>query len=571
MISADGIEDGGRGIDTGREQSASVISADGIEDGGRGIDTRYQQSAPVISADGISVLYSGVPALRDVSIALRPGTIHALAGENGAGKSTLMRVLAGARVPDGGTIVLAGVPVQFRTPRDAHRAGIRMIQQELSLVPHLSAAENIVLGAEPRRWGVIDREAVRSRAAHAIASLGVPIDADAPVARLSLAHRQLTEIAKALSGDGTGSLRVLILDEPTAILSAHEADALHERLRALRAGGLAILYCSHRLDEIERSADEVTVLRDGACVATGTARDMPAAVLIPLMVGRALEHETWTSTESTGPAVLAVEHLSTGAVTSVGGPRRASRVPIATRSGDPALAPATDVTDVSFVLRAGEIAGLIGLVGAGRTEVALALIGALRRTGGTVTLRGAPIRPRWPRDAIARGIGYIPEDRAASALILHDSVRANTTLAALRSFTRWGVVRRSRERGVAQRWAEALRIKTPSIETPVQQLSGGNQQKVVLARWLVAGDPALSVLIADEPTRGVDVGARAEIYGALRELAGKGTAVLVITSDLAEAMALCDRLLVMREGRMVGELAGSDRTPERAAALMVPS
>jgi ABC-type sugar transport system ATPase subunit len=525
----------------------------------------------VISADGITVRYSGVPALRNVSIALLPGTIHALAGENGAGKSTLMRVLAGARVPDGGTIVLNGVPVQFRTPRDAHRAGIRMIQQELSLVPHLSAAENIVLGAEPRRWGVIDREAVRSRAAHAIASLGVPIDADAPVARLSLAHRQLAEIAKALSGDGTGSLRVLILDEPTAILSAHEADALHERLRALRAGGLAILYCSHRLDEIERLADEVTVLRDGACVATGTARDMPAAVLIPLMVGRALEHETWTSTESTGPAVLAVEHLSTGAVTSVGGPRRASRVPIATRSGDPALAPATDVTDVSFVLRAGEVAGLIGLVGAGRTEVALALIGALRRTGGTVTLRGAPIRPRWPRDAIARGIGYIPEDRAASALILHDSVRANTTLAALRSFARWGVVRRARERGVAQRWAEALRIKTPSIETPVQQLSGGNQQKVVLARWLVAGDPALSVLIADEPTRGVDVGARAEIYGALRDLAAKGTAVLVITSDLAEAMALCDRLLVMREGRMVGELAGSDRTPDRAAALMVPS
>jgi ABC-type sugar transport system ATPase subunit len=529
----------------------------------------------VISADGITVRYSGVPALRDVSIALLPGTIHALAGENGAGKSTLMRVLAGARVPDGGTMALNGVPVQFRTPRDAHRAGIRMIQQELSLVPHLSAAENIVLGAEPRRWGVIDREAVRSRAAQAIASLGVPIDAGAPVARLSLAHRQLAEIAKALAGDGTGSLRVLILDEPTAILSAHEADALHERLRALRAGGLAILYCSHRLDEIERLADEVTVLRDGGCVATGAVRDMPAAVLIPLMVGRALEHETWGRTESTdaglGPVVLAVEHLSTGAVTSVGGPRRAPRMPIATRSGDPAIAPAASVSDVSFVLRAGEIAGLIGLVGAGRTEVALALIGALRRTGGTVTLRGAPIRPRWPRDAIARGIGYIPEDRAASALILHDSVRANTTLAALRAFARWGVVRRARERAVTQRWAEALRIKTRSIETPVQQLSGGNQQKVVLARWLVAGDPALSVLIADEPTRGVDVGARAEIYGALRDLAAKGTAVLVITSDLAEAMALCDRLLVMREGRMVGELAGGDRTPERAAALMVPS
>jgi ABC-type sugar transport system ATPase subunit len=210
-------------------------------------------------------------------------------------------------------------------------------------------------------------------------------------------------------------------------------------------------------------------------------------------------------------------------------------------------------------------------VGAGRSEVALALIGAVRRSGGSVTLRDVPIHPRWPRDAIRQGIGYVPEDRAASALILHDSVRTNITLAALRSLARWGVVGRVRERRVTQRWIDALRIKTRSIETPVQQLSGGNQQKVVLARWLAAGDPSLSVLIADEPTRGVDVGARAEIYGTLRDLADKGTAVLVITSDLAEAMALCDRLLVMREGHLVGELAGDDRTPERAASLMVPS
>ena len=241
------------------------------------------------------------------------------------------------------------------------------------------------------------------------------------------------------------------------------------------------------------------------------------------------------------------------------------------RAGDPEIGPATGVSGVSFVLRAGEIVGLIGLVGAGRSEVALALIGAVRRSGGSVTLRDVPIRPRWPRDAIRHGIGYVPEDRAASALILHDPVRTNTTLAALPSLARWGIVGRVRERLVTQRWVDALRIKTRSIETPVQQLSGGNQQKVVLARWLAAGDPSLSVLIADEPTRGVDVGARAEIYGTLRDLADKGTAVLVITSDLAEAMALCDRLLVMREGRLVGGLAGDDRTPERAASLMVPS
>jgi ABC-type sugar transport system ATPase subunit len=537
--------------------------------------------APVLSAAGITVRYSGVPALHDAGIDLYPGTIHALAGENGAGKSTLMRVLAGARIPDSGTITLAGGVIRFRTPRDAHRAGIRMIQQELSLVPHLSAADNIVLGAEPRRWGVIDRRALRLRAAQAIASLGVPIDADAPAERLSLAHRQLTEIAKALAADGTSNLRVLILDEPTAILSAHEADALHDRLRALRANGLAILYCSHRLDEIDRLADQVTVLRDGECVATGPVREMPARVLIPLMVGRPIEQESWRNADSTGagalalPVTLAVEHLSTGAETTARGSSAASsaaaRVHTAVRAGDPTIASAGTVLDASFVLRAGEIAGLIGLVGAGRTEVALALIGALRQTGGTVTLRDLRIQPRWPREAIRHGIGYIPEDRAANALILHDSVRANTTLAALRSLARWGVVRRARERDVTQRWAGALRIKARSIETPVQQLSGGNQQKVVLARWLAAGDPALSVLIADEPTRGVDVGARAEIYGALRNLAAKGTAVLVITSDLSEAMALCDRLLVMREGRIVGELAGSDRTPERAASLMVPS
>jgi ABC-type sugar transport system ATPase subunit len=534
-------------------------------------------TAPVLSAAGITVRYSGVPALQDVRIDLYPGAIHALAGENGAGKSTLMRVLAGSRIPDSGTLTLAGEAIRFRTPRDAHRAGIRMIQQELSLVPHLSVADNIVLGAEPQRWGVIDRRALRLRAALAVASLGVAIDPAAPAERLSLAHRQLTEIAKALAAGGTSNLRVLILDEPTAILSAHEADALHERLRALRSSGLAILYCSHRLDEIERLADQVTVLRDGACVATGPVCEMPARVVIPLMVGRTIERESWLSTENAGPkaealpVVLAAEHLSTGAETTARRSSTASRPHTAVRAGDPAIASAGTVLDASFVLRAGEIAGLIGLVGAGRTEVALAVIGALRRTGGTVTLRDVPIQPRWPREAIRSGIGYIPEDRAANALILHDSVRTNTTLAALRSLARWGVVRRGRERDITQRWADALRIKTRSIETPVQQLSGGNQQKVVLARWLAAGDPALSVLIADEPTRGVDVGARAEIYNALRGLAAKGTAVLVITSDLSEAMALCDRLLVMREGRIVGELAGSDRTPERAASLMVPS
>ena len=326
--------------------------------------------------------------MRDASIDLYSGTIHALAGENGAGKSTLMRVLAGARVPDSGTITAGGELLRFRNPRDAHRAGIRMIQQELSLVPSLQAAENIVLGAEPRRWGVIDREAVRLRAAKAIASLGVPIDADQPAGRLSLAHRQMTEIAKALDAGGASTLRVLILDEPTAILPAHEADALHERLRALRANGLAILYCSHRLDEIERLADQVTVLRDGACVATGPVRDMPASVLIPLMVGREIERQSWRAPSGAqpGPVVLAADHLSTVSRT----PEAAVRAPAApagARVGDPEMGSAAGVLNATFVLRSGEIVGLIGLVAHGRSETALALIGAIRRTGGTVTVR----------------------------------------------------------------------------------------------------------------------------------------------------------------------------------------
>jgi L-arabinose transport system ATP-binding protein len=535
-------------------------------------NTRVMTTAP-LSATGITVRYAGVPVLRDVAIELQPGAIHALVGENGAGKSTLMKVLAGARPPDTGTIAMHGEVVQFRSPRDAHRAGIRMIQQELSLVPGLTVAENIVLGAEPSRWGMIDRRALRARAARAIDGLGASIDSDRPVERLALAQRQMVEIAKALAADAPGGLRVLILDEPTAILSAHETDALHTRLIALRSRGLAILYCTHRLDEIDRLADHVTVLRDGVRVGGGPIRALPPAALIPLMVGRAIERRRWRAPAgmAAGPVVLAVEHLTTVPGTTSRAASRASRTRSGSRSGDPPVIASTDVRDATFDLRAGEIVGLVGLVGAGRSEVALALIGALPRTAGTVRLRGSPIQPRWPRDAVRAGIGFVPEDRAASALISHDSVRVNTTLVALRGLARWGVVDRARERSTTRHWVESLRIKTPSIETPVRRLSGGNQQKVVLARWLAAGESRLSVLIVDEPTRGVDVGARAEIYDALRALATNHTAVLVITSDLVEAIALCDRLLVMRDGRIVGELTGADQTAEDVASLMVPS
>jgi ABC-type sugar transport system ATPase subunit len=519
-----------------------------------------------LAAAGITVRYAGLVALSDVAIDLHPGTIHALVGENGAGKSTLMRVLAGARAPDAGTLAMHGHAAHFRTPRDAHRAGIRMIQQELSLVPAFTAAENIVLGDEPSRWGVLDRRATRVRAERAIDGLGASIDLNTPVERLSLAHRQVVEIAKALAADAPSGLRVLILDEPTAILSAHETEALHARLVTLRSRGLAILYCSHRLDEIDRLADHVTVLRDGARVGGGAIREYPPSVLVPLMVGRAIERRSWRAPTDAvpGPVVLTVDKLAT-----VKPPARGRRD--GSRLTHAPLAGSTDVLEASFVLRAGEIVGLVGLVGAGRSEVALALFGAMAHTAGTVTLQGMPFRPRSPRDAVRAGIGFVPEDRAASALMPRDSVRVNTTLAALRSLARGGVINRARERAMTRQWVDTLRIRTPSIETPVGRLSGGNQQKVVLARWLVAGDPALSVLIVDEPTRGVDVGARMEIYDTLRQLATLHTSVLVITSDLVEAIALCDRLLVMREGRIVGELMGAAQTLERVAALMVPT
>jgi ribose transport system ATP-binding protein len=486
----------------------------------------------------VTVRYGGVPALRDVSIALAGGSVHALVGENGAGKSTLMKVLAGAIVPDHGTITLDAATQRWGSPKDAQRAGVRMIQQELSLVPALTVAENIALGRETTRYGIVNRRAMRESAVELLGQLGEPIDPDAPVESLALAYRQIVEIAKALAADGRSPLRILILDEPTAILSGRETDALFARLTALRDAGVAILYCSHRLEEIERIADEVTVLRDGQRVGGGPANAMPKDVLIPLMVGRPIAPEHARAAVPSGDAapVLSVSGLSTATV-----------------------------HDATFALRPGEVVGLVGLIGAGRSELALALMGAVRWTAGTVLLDGQPFHPHSPQEAIRSGVGFVPEDRKASALVMQASVRFNTTLAHLDTFARHGVIDREKERVVTGRWMQSLGIATDSTETIVDRLSGGNQQKVVLARWLVPAHSPLKVLMVDEPTRGVDVGARATIYSVLRALAREGTGVLVITSDLPEALELCDRLLVMRAGRIVGDA----RTAEDVAELMV--
>jgi ribose transport system ATP-binding protein len=478
-----------------------------------------------IEARGIVVRFGGVAALGGVDLTLTGGTVHALCGENGAGKSTLMRALSGALVPDEGTIAIDGRLVVFRSPRDARQAGIRMVHQELSLVPALSVTENVLLGAErPRRT-------MRARALEALARVSSRIEADARVETLSLADRQMVEIAKALA---TPATRALILDEPTAILSPRECDALFACVAQLRAAGLAVLYCTHRLDELSRVADVVTVLRDGSRVATGPLAEMPKPTIVRHMIGRDVTREARAS-KTLGAVALGVDRLSTGFV-----------------------------RDVTFEIRYGEIVGLVGLVGAGRTELVRAIIGAGPVDGGTMVLDGAPFRSRQPRDAVRRGFGFVPEDRTTAGLIMHQSVRVNTTLARLASLARAGVIDVGRERRVTGEWIDRLHIKARSGEMPVERLSGGNQQKVVLARWLL-GEGDLRVLIVDEPTRGVDVGARAEIYRIVTGLADAGTAVIVVTSDLPEAGELCDRLLVMREGRLVGET----RTTDEAGALMV--
>jgi inositol transport system ATP-binding protein len=466
-----------------------------------------------IEACGIVVRFGGVSALDGVDLTVAGGRVHALLGENGAGKSTLMKALSGAIIPDEGMIWVGGHRAVFSGPRDAIRAGIRMVHQELSLVPAMSVAENVLLGAErPRRT-------MRQRATAALARLGSQLDPSARVETLSLADRQMVEIAKALASSAT---RVLILDEPTAILSPRECDALFACIDQLKSAGLAVLYCTHRLEEVARIADDVTILRDGRGVASGPAIGLTRDAIVRHMIGRDVARAARTQ-KTTGAIALAVHGLSTGFV-----------------------------REVTFDVRYGEIVGLLGLVGAGRTELVRAIIGAGPVDGGSLTFDGRPFRARIPRDALRQGFGFVPEDRKGAGLVMGQSVRVNMTLAR----------RRPRERELAEAWMEKLRIKAQSTEMAVERLSGGNQQKVVLARWLLDD---LRVLIVDEPTRGVDVGARAEIYSVVIDLAVAGTAVLVVTSDLTEAAELCDRLLVMREGRLLGEAESVDR----AGAMMV--
>jgi ribose transport system ATP-binding protein len=481
------------------------------------------QTTPVLRLRGVSKSFGRVRVLDSVDFELLPGEVHALLGGNGAGKSTLMKILEGVHRPDSGTIELDGSAIEPASPQDARELGIAMIFQEFSLVPTLSVAANIFLGAEPREHGLLDERSMRERAREHLMELGIDIDPRTPVARLSTAHWQLIEIAKALSRDA----RILIMDEPTASLATSEAERLFELIGELRARGISIIYISHRLEEIERVADRVTVLRDGRKVLTGDA------------------------TEFTMDAII--EHIAGGAVSGALGAEQS----IKAAPGRRALLEVEGVTagdrvqGVSFEVHEAEIVGIVGLMGSGRSELARALFGIDRITGGTVRLHGRELRIRRPADAIAAGIALVPEDRRIQGLVLAHGVQSNLLLPLLPQLTSRGFINDRRGREVYERYADRLAIKASSPRAAAKRLSGGNQQKVVLGKWL-AREPQL--LILDEPTAGVDVSTRSEIVGMVRELAAEGKGVILISSELTEVLALCHRVIVLRDGRVDAEL-----------------
>ena len=480
---------------------------------------------------GISKSYQGVRALRDASFDVRAGEVHALLGENGAGKSTLIKILAGAVSGDEGEIRLAGDPVEIGSRQDAQRLGIGVVFQHPELVDELTIADNVTLGAERSRAGFIRRRDDRERTAAALRRLGVRLSPGRAAVGLRTGERQLVEIARAI----VSRVRILVLDEPTASLGRREVESLFAVVRELREEGVGIVYISHRLEEIEAIADRVTVLRDGAVVATVEARGTPRAELVRMMVGRQMGHAFRKESHVRDAVALEANGLSTAA----------------------------GLEDVSFALREGEVLGVYGLLGSGRTELARALTGADRITGGEVRLAGRRQRLRSPSSAVRRGVGLVPEDRIAQGLFPILSVRENVTLSGSGRYP-LGIVRRREETRRTLTAVRELAFRASSTEAAVSTLSGGNQQKVVFGRWLVAG---AKVLILDDPTVGVDVGAKEEIYRIVADLTRDGTAVILLSSELPEVLGLADRMLVLRDLRVAGELEGDAMSEEKALAL----
>jgi rhamnose transport system ATP-binding protein len=489
---------------------------------------------PLLSVVDVSKSFGSTHALRGVSLDLVAGEVHALVGENGAGKSTLIKAMTGLYRPDAGRLLIDGEEVDLRGPADAQAAGIACIYQEPLVFPDLTVSENIFMG-ETDGSRVVHWRGLHERAGEMLRQLEVDIDPRTPASQLTVAGQQAVEIAKAMSR----RVRVLIMDEPTAALSAHEVRRLFRQVRSLAASGVAILFVSHRLDEVFELADRITVLRDGQHIATKPVAEVTEVSLIRDMVGRELTDFFRRVAHEPGGVALSVTGLS--------------------REGA--------FEDVTFDVRAGEVLGFAGLVGSGRTEVAEAVFGVHPADSGTIRRDGEVVEIRSPRDALGRGIAYVSEDRRRLGLSLPQSVAANITLPGLHRFlSRWRLIDRTAERRAADVYRQRLRIVSPSLLTPVGQLSGGNQQKVMLAKWL---EMKPSVLIFDEPTRGVDVGAKADVHELIGELARAGVAVILISSDLPEVLAMSDRVLVMREGRQMGIFAGSELEQERIMTAAV--
>ena len=491
-----------------------------------------KSSEPVslIQLHGISKRFPGVLAVSDVNLAIYPGEVHVVAGENGAGKSTLMKLLSQVERPTSGTVTLNGQTMQFNGPRYAQSLGIAMVYQEFALAPHLSIAQNMFLGQEPMRLGLIERRKEVQRARELLANVGLNLDPRRLVSGLSVAEQQMVEIAKALAIDA----KMVIMDEPTATLTGHEIEELFSAIRHLKAKGIAIVYISHRLEEIFHIADRVTVMRDGRVVATLPRDQIDENKLIRLMVGRDLENLYPKPETTIGDVMLRVEGI--------------------TRTGV--------LHDCSFEVRAGEILGFAGLVGAGRTELARAIFGADRIDAGTLWLHGQRIRVKQPTAAIDQGIGYLTEDRKKNGLALNLGVDQNITLANLPMLA--GFLDLGKEKNIAVRARDQLKIRAQSVRQRVELLSGGTQQKVVVARWL---ETKAQVLFFDEPTRGIDVGAKAEMFELIGKLAQEGRAVIIISSYLPELLNMCDRILVMREGRIVGIVNREQFSEEKIIAL----
>lgn len=484
----------------------------------------------ILTMKGIDKSFPGVHALDHVDLEVRKGEVHALMGENGAGKSTLMKVLTGIYHKDAGTITYEGKEVEFTNPREAQDAGIVIVHQELNMMGHLTVAQNIFIGREYMNGKLIDDKKMNEEAKKLFDQLGINIDPKETMSRLTVGKQQMCEIAKAISHDA----KVIIFDEPSAALTEAEIEELFKIIRDLRDKQMGIVYISHRMDEIKVITDCVTVMRDGGYVGTLITKDSTKDDIINMMVGRVIYEDPKTESQVApdAPVVLKVEHLNAGRM----------------------------VKDVSFELHKGEILGFSGLMGAGRTETARALFGADPKDSGDIYVNGQKVDIKTPQDAVKCGIGYLSEDRKRFGIVVDKTVAENSTMATMENFMKGIFIDKKKEKDVAQEYVEALKTKTPSVDQLVVNLSGGNQQKVVIAKWLVRN---CDILIFDEPTRGIDVGAKSEIYHLMNELVAEGKSIIMISSEMTEILRMSDRIVVMCEGRKTGELGIEEATQER--------